>query len=310
MPKDITMSSHVFMLYAPADHDFVYHLAVQLEQRGLVVWPVPDPTLPQEILPNKEAGLAQASHVIGIFSQAALASEAFCEQCVAACADKTMVGVIRQAVKLPDELANCPLVDFQKPFLLAVEALVKRLKAADAPFRPPPERAFPMIDKPELLPIAMPAERCWRDDRLRINYRLPVLLSQKELEERLPAFFALARFELSKSSRKRIRGWRMREFRWFDPRRAEQTITVQRRKGGLRVYYRMTRVQVYYWFPAHYHTLNREAAALYRYLVTGQLDEELLAPVHRQARRARTFSWVAVVSIGVILALIFTLLLF
>jgi len=303
------MPSHVFMLYAPADHDFVYHLAVQLEQRGLVVWPVPDPTLPQATPPNEEEGLAQASHVIGVLSPAALEAETFRKRCVEVCAaGKTMLGVTRQAVTLPDELANCPLVDFQKPFLLAVEVLVKRLKAANAPFRPSAERASPMLGKPELLPIAMPGERCWRDDRLRINYRLPVLLSQKELEEQLPAFFALARFEPIKASRKGIRGWRMREFRWFDPRRAEQTITVQRRKGGLRVYYRMTRIQVYYWFPAHYHTLNREAAALYRYLVTGQLDEDLLAPVHRQARRARTFSWVAVVSMGVILALLFTLL--
>ena len=302
------MPSHVFMLYAPADHDFVYHLAVQLEQRGLVVWPVPDPTLPQGAPPQEEAGLAQASHVIGVFSADALASEAFRKRCAEVCAsEKTMLGVVRQKVKLPAELKDCPLVDFQKPFLLAVEVLVKRLEASGAPFRPAAERTSPMMGKPGLLPIAMPGERCWRDDRLRLNYRLPVLLSQKELEERLPAFFALARFELTKASRKRIRGWRMREFRWFDPRRAEQTITVRRRKGGLRVYYRMTRIQVYYWFPAHYHTLNREAAALYRYLVTGQLDEDLLAPVHRQARRARTFSWLVVVGMGVILALIFTL---
>ena len=305
------MSSHVFMLYAPADHDFVYHLAVQLEQRGLVIWPVPDPTLPQPPLPDEEDGFAQASHIIGVFSPAALASESFRKRCAEACAaQKNMLGVVRQKVKLPTELKDCPLVDFQKPFLLAVEALVKQLKASGAPFRPPPERASPMMDKPGLLPIAMPGERCWREDRLRINYRLPVLLSQKELEDRLPAFFALARFEVVKTSRKGIRGWRMREFRWFDPRRAEQTVTVRRRKGGLRVYYRMTRIQVYYWFPAHYHTLNREAAALYRYLVTGQLDEDLLAPVHRQARRARTFSWLAVVSLGVALALIVTFLVF
>ena len=302
------MPSHVFMLYTPADHDFAYHLAVQLEQRGLVVWPVPDPTLPQAVLSNEEKGLAQASHVIGIFSPTALESGAFRKQCVEVCAaKKNMLGVLRQEVNLPDDLADCPMVDFQKPFLLAVETLVKRLKAANAPFRAPPERLSPMMDKPGLLPIAVPGERCWRDDRLRINYRLPVLLSQKELEKRLPAFFALARFELTKVSRKRIRGWRMREFRWFDPRRAEQTITVERRKGGVRVYYRMTRIQVYYWFPAHYHTLNREAAALYRYLVTGQLDEELLAPVHRQAQRARTFSWLVAISIGVVLALLFAL---
>ncbi len=303
------MPSHVFMLYAPADHDFVYHLAVQLEQRGLVVWPVPDPTLPQAAPPNEEEGFARASHVVGVFSPEALTSEEFRKRCVEACtAGKHMLGVVRQNAKLPSELKDCPLVDFQKPFLLAVEALVKRLEASGAPFRPVAERTFPMMDKPGLLPIAMPGERCWRDDRLRINYRLPVLLSQEELQERLPAFFALARFEVVKASRKRIRGWRMREFRWFDPRRAEQTITVQRRKGGLRVYYRMTRIQVYYWFPAHYHTLNREAAALYRYLVTGQLDADLLAPVHRQARRARMFSWLAVVGMGVLLALIFTLL--
>ncbi len=302
------MSPHVFMLYAPTDRDFAYQLAVQLEQRGLTIWPVPNPTLPQTAPPNEEQGWLQATHVIGIFSPAALASEAFRKKCAEArTADKTTLGVVRETVELPAEFSDCPLVDFQKPFLLAVETLVKRLKATGAPFRSPAERATPRMDKLCLLPIAMPGERCWRDDRLRINYRLPVLLSRKELEERLPAFFALARFELVKVSHKGIRGWRMREFHWFDPRRAEQTITVRRRKGGLRVYYRMTRIQVYYWFPAHYHTLNREAAALYRYLVTGQLDDDLLAPVHRQARRARTFSWIALVALGTVLALIFTL---
>ena len=34
--------AHIMLLYALPDHKFARQLAVQLEQRGLVVWPVPE----------------------------------------------------------------------------------------------------------------------------------------------------------------------------------------------------------------------------------------------------------------------------
>lgn len=288
--------AHAFLLYAPEDQDFAHQLAVQLQQRGLVIWPVPDPNVVETgPLPDAEAGFGAASHYLGIISPEGIASETLQEQCRAALATgKPVIALMRHAVELPAHLAQCAVVDFDEPFLLAVESLVKRLAAAKAPTRPLTIEHPPLVSKPELLPIALPSERCWRDDRLRINYNLPVILTPEEMELRIPAFLAQTRFELDKSTRKEIRGVRMREFKWFDPRRAHQTITVKRRQGGLRVYYRMTRVQVYHWFPAHYYTLNREAAALYRYLVIGQLDSALLEPVRRQARRARLMSWAAV----------------
>lgn len=288
--------AHVFLLYVPEDHDFAHQLAVQLQQRGLVIWPVPDPNVAEaEPLPDAEVGFAKASHYLGIISPESIAAETLQAQCSAALdTGKPVIALMRHEVDLPAHLAQCAVVDFDEPFLLAVESLVKRLATVHAPTRQLTIEHPPPVSKPGLLPIALPSERCWRDDRLRINYSLPIILTPEELEMRIPAFFAQTRFELDKSTRKEMRGVRMREFKWFDPRRAHHTITIKRRRGGLRVYYRMTRVQVYHWFPAHYYTLNREAAALYRYLATSQLDAALLEPVRRQARRARLLSWAAV----------------
>lgn len=307
--------SHIVLLYAPEDHVFAHQLAVQLNQRGLAIWPVPDPNDLLEtpdapggaVILNAQQAFEQASHVLGIMSPEAVASDAVQQQCVKALeSGKRVIAVKRHPVDLPEHLQDCKVVDFDGPFLLAVESLVKRLKSAKAPTRPLTVEHAPTVARPGLLPLSLPAERCWRDDRLRINYNLPVILTREELETRVPAFFAAARFEMIKSTNKEMRGRRLREFKWFDPRRAVHTIAVRRRKGSVRVIYRMTRVQVYHWFRAHYYTFNRESAALYRYLVTGEITPDLLEPVHRQARRARVFSWLSVA--GVMLVLVALLL--
>jgi len=188
-------------------------------------------------------------------------------------------------------LQACRVVDFRGQFLLAIEELVKQLEKADAPTHPLTVEHPPPLLKPDLLPITLPSERCWREDRLRINYILPIILTPEELEVRLPAFLAQTQFELVKNTPKTIQARRLRGFSLFDPRRADHTLTVKRRKGSLDVYYRMTRTQVYYWFPGHYRVLDREAAALYRYLVTGKLTPDVLEPVAYQAKLARALSW-------------------
>ncbi len=297
--------AHIFLVYAADDHTFASQLAVQLEQRGLDVWPVPDPLAVERGAPpdppDRDRAFADASHILGIFSPEALASGHVQERCSAALeVGKHVIAVLHHPVTLPDALNACPKVSFDEPFLLAVESLVKRLKATDAPTRPLTVEHPPPVSKPSLLPIALPSERCWREDRLRINYNLPIVLTRAEMEALIPPFFTATGFELIKATKKQMRGRRKREFDWFDPRRAVHTLTVRRRKRHLQVYYRMTRLQVYHWFPAHYYTLNREAAALYRYLVTGRLDTRTLEPVRRQARRARIFSWLAVLGVLIV----------
>ena len=302
--------SHLFLLYDDADQEFAHQLSVQLQQRGLAIWPVPDPNaLKPRLEPDMAQGFEAASHLVGIISPQALQSEAFQQKCDAALASKkTVIALNYRAADLPEHMKACPVVEFEGTFLLAVESLVKHLRSVKAPTRPLTVEFPVQVSKPGLLPIALPSERCWRDDRVRINYRLPIILSREEMEMRVPEFFARARFEVTKSDKKEMRGQRMREFSLFDPRRAHQVITVQRHKSDLRVSYRMTRVQVYHWFPAHYHVLNREAAALYRYLVTGELSPMLLEPVYSQGLRARLVSWGtilgALILIGVIIWLI------
>jgi len=49
--------SHILLQYAPEDQEFAHHLAVQLEQRGLAIWPVPDPAQqPDATAPSPGAG--------------------------------------------------------------------------------------------------------------------------------------------------------------------------------------------------------------------------------------------------------------
>jgi hypothetical protein len=280
--------SHILLLYAPADQSFARQLAVQLEQRGLIVFPVPDPAgPPPDPLPDLDQVLEDATHVLGILTPDLVASDDLMHRCDEAKEQgKRLIGVLHKPCDLPERLRRCTVIDFQGHFLLAVEDLVKQLSKTGAPthtlsvINPPP------VAKPDLLPISLPSERCWREDRLRINYQLPIVLSQEELELRLPAFLVAFDFDLLRVGPKTIRSQRLRRYKWFDPRRAQHTMTVRRRKGTLEVYYRMARTQVFYWFPVHYRTLDREAAALYRYLVTGRL-EGLRQPVDRFARRAR-----------------------
>ena len=63
--------SHILTLYAPPDQSFAKQLSVQLEQRGLVVWPVPDPLAAQPT-PNLDQGLPDASHILLILSPEAV----------------------------------------------------------------------------------------------------------------------------------------------------------------------------------------------------------------------------------------------
>ena len=55
---------------------------------------------------------------------------------------------------------------------------------------------------------------------------------------------------------------------------------------------------------SHYRVLDREAAALYRYLVTGTLTDDVLEPVNYQARVARAMSWGTIAAFFLILFLV------
>lgn len=284
--------THILVLYAPADQAFARQLAVQLDQRGLVVWPVPEPGRPAHEPPaDPQQVLENASHILGILSPDSVAMAELVGQCQQALSlDKRVIGILYKSCDLPAKLRKCPVVDFQGHFLLAVEDLVEKLTKTNAPTRILSVALPPPVAKPGLLPLTLPAERCWREDRLRINYTLPIIMPQQELELRLPAFLVAFDFELTRTGNKTIRAQRLKRYHVFDPRRAQHTLTVRRHKGSLEVYYRMTRVQVYHWFPAHYRVLDREAAALYRFLATGKLDG-LRVPVDQQGRRAQVISW-------------------
>lgn len=295
---------HILVHYAPPDHAFARHLAVQLEQRGMVIRPVPDPGRRSEEPPLDDAtALAEASHVLIVLSTASTAPDAPPHWASVLEGQAKIILVLYDQCAIPPALSGYPAVHFQGQFLLAFEELVRRLIKAGAPTRPLTIEHPPPVAKRDLLPLRMPAERCWREDRLRINYTLPIILTADELQTRLPSFLAQADFELEQATAKQVRGRRLRRFRLFDPRRADHTITIKRRPDSLRVYYRMTRTQVYHWLPAHYRALDREAAALYRYLATGQLDG-LLKPVQRQARRAVLMSWGVIVALCVVVLLL------
>jgi len=261
----------------------------------MVVWPVPDPALRRdEPVPDGSDGLADASHIVIVLSPHSSTPDREPHWASVLQGDARVIVVTCDRCTVPDALAAYPVVDFEGQFLPGFEELVRRLKRSHAPTRPLTIEHPPPVAKQDLLPLSLPAERCWREDRLRINYTLPIILTAEELQTRLPAFLVQANFELERATNKQVRGRRLRRYRLFDPRRAEHTITIKRRSGELAVYYRMARMQVFHWFPAHYRTLDREAAALYRYLVTGQL-EGILKPVEQQARRAILVSWGAIV---------------
>jgi hypothetical protein len=299
--------SHIFLLYALPDHNFAHQLAVQIEQRGLRVWPVPNtPPTPDEQAQDRATALEGASHVLGILPTDADDLAQLLPHCQRALElEKHVIAIQHSPVEIPDHLKQCRVVDFEGQFLMAFEELSQILKKTHAPTRPLTVEHPPPVTKPGLLPIKFPAERCWREDRLRINYSLPIILTEEELQARLPAYLVKAHFDLTQSTKKRLRGQRQNEhFPIFDPRRTLHTLTIRRKKGRAQVYYRMTRMQVYYWFPAHYRVLDREAASLYRYLATGKLDASLFEPVNRQARLARALSWSVILIFWLVVALI------
>jgi len=291
--------SHIFVVFCPQDAPFATQLIVQLQQRGLVVEPALDPADPQAGVPFANGALLDgASHVVLLASPAALSAPdtlALWERALRS--GKTILAIQHQLAELPPVLEGVPPVDFRQPFLLAVEELVRQLKSRGAPTRPLTYE-HPMF-KPDLLPTSLPAERCWRDDRLRIHYVLPMVLDETELRTLLPPFFAAAGFAPRPGDPAGLSGQRGGRFPWFDPRRARHSLTVMPHEGALLARYQMTRMEVAYWFPAHYHTLDREAAALFRYLATESL-ENVFKPVDVQARIARMLSWLTVVLVVLI----------
>jgi len=297
--------SHILLQYAPEDQEFAHHLAVQLEQRGLAIWPVPDPAQqPDATAPSPGAGIEDASHIVVILSPESTGQGHPPHWMPPQDLGTKVIIAVCNECTVPETLSAYPCVDFQEKFLLGFEELVRLLEKTRAPTHPLTVEHPSPVAKPDLLPIRIPAERCWREDRLRINYHLPIILTTEELQTQLPVFLSHANFELTRSTSKLVRGQRQRKFPLFDPRRAEHSITVRRKRGGLRVYYRMTRLQIIHWFPAHYRVLDREAAALYRYLVTGTVDDRLLAPVERQASLARLVSWGAIVIFWLVIILL------
>ncbi len=296
--------THTQLFYALPDHKFARQLAVQLEQRGVVVWPVPEiPPTEEQLALSRAEGLPDASHILGILSINATPDvEADCQRALEQ--KKRAFAIVIDEAPVPSHLKNCPVVRFQGRFLMAFEELTDHLRKTRAAIRPLTVEHPPPVAKADLLPIMFPNERCLREDRLRINYNLPMILAQAELDTRLPAFLVAFQFELGESTKKRLVARRLNQkFPLFDPRRADHELAVERRKGHLKVYYQMTRMQVYHWFPAHYRTLDREAAALYRYLATGDI-QGIVEPVNIQARRARVLSVAALVIIALCLAFI------
>jgi hypothetical protein len=192
---------HILVHYAPPDHKFAHHLAVQLEQRGMVVWPVPDPALRRdEPGPEQGDGLADASHIVIVLSSHSSSPDGEPHWASALQGDARVIVVTCDGCTVPDALASYPVVDFEGQFLPGFEELVRRLKRSHAPTRPLTIEHPPPVAKHDLLPLTLPAERCWREDRLRINYTLPIILTAAELQTRLPAFLVQANFELERAT--------------------------------------------------------------------------------------------------------------
>ena len=223
---------------------------------------------------------------------------------------KHVIVVIHETCDIPKLLQPLPRVDFRGRFLLAVEDLVQHLKATGAPMRPLTIEYPPPVVKPDLLPGSLPSERCWREDRIQINYVLPMILPIEELTSRAADFFKVARFELIDTGPHGLRAQRIQMFNLFDPRRAEQTLVIDALEGLLMVRYQMTRTQVYYWLPAHYRVFDRESAALYRVLATGTVEANALESVDVQAERAQALSWLLLAGILLVLIGVVALLLY
>jgi hypothetical protein len=295
-PDKERFMAHIFLSHAYHDHAFAEQLAIQLQQRGFVVQPVPSVDIGT---PPKPAGtgrlLETATHVVIILSpQATVSDDVLREWDRILERGPQIILVLYQPIEIPERLQSYPVVDFRGTFLLGVEDLVERLKRASAPTRQLTIEHPPPVVKIGLLPHILPPERCLREDRIRINYTLPMIMPGEELAHRMPGFYAATGFQLFESGHSSLKARRIYQYRLFDPRRADQILTVETIEGGLRAYYQMTRMQVLYWFPAQYRTLDREAAALYRYLATGSLDNSLDS-VEQQARLAQAVSWTVLI---------------
>ena len=116
---------------------------------------------------------------------------------------------------IPPALHDRPAVEFQAPFLLAVVQVVEPLNQAGAPTRALTVEHPPPVVKPGLLPIALPGERCWRDDRMRINYTLPRVIRMKIVSG--CRLLRKTGFTLTDSPPRAFRATQGR-FPWFDPR--------------------------------------------------------------------------------------------
>ncbi|NDJ75937.1 MAG: TIR domain-containing protein [Chloroflexi bacterium] len=299
--------THLFVHHTPQDAAFAEQLATQLHQRGLVVGlhPTPDPAGSDD--PPMTSAFETASHLLIVLSAASAGSDE-AHQAWQRIGQRPAFVILCATCDMPPELKRYPVVDFRDGFLLPVEALVRRLEKAHAPTHHETDAHLSPVARPELLPVMLPAERCWREDRLRINYRLPMVVARDELAARLPVFMAQTGFELEEQAGKEHIARRTQRYPRFDPRRVEHTLTVRRRRGTLQVRYQMARSQVRNWFAAHYHVLDREAAALYRFLAQGDLApdglHDALDPVEQQARLARALSWTVAGSILLLVALI------
>lgn len=304
------MASHICVSHAQQDTIFANQLAIQLQQRGLVVRPLPDP-LALGHIDRAAADLAArlATHILVVLSPNALMSDDETNCWKRALRDnKYVIGILYQTCEVPAELQALPLIDFRGKFLLAVEDLVDLLKRQGAPTRQLTHE-HPIVN-PLLLPSMLPSERCRREDRVRVNYTLPVIFSPRELEHMLPEFFRQTGFERIDAESPAIRARRTARYGLFDPRRADQILIIEPRSGELRVIYQTTRVQVMLWLPAHYHLLDYEAGALYRYLATeGDTITHALQLVHKRARIAQWFSWITLLLIVLFLGTFFALLL-
>jgi hypothetical protein len=294
---------HICLSYIPLNARFAHQLSIQLQQRGLSVHPVPDPMLTKSGGPSQEA-LDAASMILVILSvQAADEPNELpgWEQIVLK-SDRPLIAVLYETCEIPDPVREIPLVDFREPpFLLAVEKLVQLLKSLGAPTRQ--LTVDHPIFKTDLLPSSLPSERCRRDVWLRIRYEVPMVLAPDSLASQMPGFFAQTGFQQLPNDGIVVRAQRLRTFKWFDPRRAEHTLVIEPREGELRATYQMIRSQALWWLPVHYRALDREAAALYRYLATGQVGDTLDA-VDRQAGTAVSTSWTIVVLILLALVIV------
>lgn len=302
--------AHIFLSHAHQDQAFAEQLAMQLQQRGFVVRPVPSVQLPgphQSVDTNDL--LETATHILIILSaHAGLSDDQLREWDHIIERGPQIILVLHQTSDIPERLQAYPAVDFRGTFLLGVEDLVERLKRAAAPTRQLTVEHPPPVVKVDLLPHMLPPERCLREDRVRINYTLPMIMTGNELAYRLPGFYTATGFQLVENRHSSLKARRIYHYHPFDPRRAEQTLTVETTEGALRAYYQMTRMQVFTWLPAQYRTLDREAAALYRYLATGSLDDSLEL-VNQQARIAQVMSWTALLVSLLVLSFIVLLLL-